>query len=53
MKDTFPDGAIRVAVQYSRLRCFGIMTDMEVEGFIISADGAVRELSEKDRWDLT
>jgi hypothetical protein len=29
------------------------MTDMVAEGFIISADGTLRELSEQDRWDLT
>jgi hypothetical protein len=52
MKDTLPNGDVRVAVQYARHRFFG-MSDMEVSGFIISADGKQRELSEKDRWDLT
>lgn len=53
MKDTLPDGAIRVAVQYSRPRFMGLMTDMVAQGFRISADGTLRELSEKDHWDLT
>ena len=53
MKDTLPDGAIRVAIQYSRPRFFGMSSDMVAEGFIISADGALRELSDQDRWDLT
>ena len=53
MKDTLPDGTIRVAVQYARPRFFGVMTDMGVDGFVISADGAMRELSQQDCWDLT
>ena len=51
MKDTLPNGDIRVAVQYARHRF--IATDMAVDGFIISADGTLKELSEQDRWDLT
>jgi|SRR5208283_1096256 len=52
MKDTLPNGDIRVAVQFSRYRFLG-MSDMTADGFIISADGTVKELSQRDHWDLT
>lgn len=52
MKDTLPDGAIRVAVQYSRHRFLGI-GEMSVDGFVVSPEGVLRGLSEQDRWDLT
>ena len=52
MKDTRPDGAIRVAVQYSHYRFLG-MSDLGADGFVITADGTISELSEQDRWDLT
>ena len=52
MKDTLPDGAIRVAVQFSRYRIFGI-SEMSVDGFVVSPEGIVRGLSERDGWDLT
>jgi hypothetical protein len=52
MKDTLPNGDVRVAVQYARHRYLG-MSDMAVSGFIISADGTQKELSKKDRLDLT
>lgn len=52
MKDTLPNGDIRVAVQFSRYRFLG-MSDMTAEGFIISPDGTLKDLSQQDHWDLT
>jgi hypothetical protein len=52
MKDTLPNGDIRVAVQFSRYRFLG-MSDMTADGFIISVAGAVKEFSQQDHWDLT
>jgi hypothetical protein len=52
MKDTLTNGDIRVAVQFSRYRFLG-MSDMTAEGFIISPDGTLKDLSQQDHWDLT
>jgi hypothetical protein len=50
MKDTLPDGTVRIVIQYHRP---GIIGEMTAEGFIAAADGTFRELSEQDHWDLT
>jgi hypothetical protein len=52
MKDTLPDGAIRVAIQRHRHGVLGI-GEMAVDGFVVYPDEKVRVLSERDTWDLT
>lgn len=52
MKDTQPDGTIRVAIQMYRHRFLGIGA-MKADGFFISPDGDVRLFTEKDEWEVT
>ena len=52
MKDTQPDGSIRVAIQMYRHRflCIGAM---RADGFFISRGNIVRGFTEKDTWAVT
>ena len=52
MKDTLPNGDVRVGIQCYRYRFLG-MGEMTADGFIVSPDGAVRPLTQEDTWDLT
>ncbi len=52
MKDTFPDGRIRIAVQCYRYRFLG-MGRMFADGFILSPDGSRSNLTQQDIWDVT
>jgi hypothetical protein len=51
MKDTLPNGDIRVGIQCYRQRIIG--GQMMADGFVVSPDGKIRPLSEEDLWDLT
>src|SRR2546430_9116344 len=52
MKDTQPDGCIRVAIQMYRYRFLGIGA-MAADGFFVSPTGNVRRFVEKDTWEVT
>ena len=52
MKDTQPDGSIRVAIQMYRYRFLGIGA-MRADGFFISPGGGVRWFTEQDTWAVT
>lgn len=52
MKDTFPDGRIRIAIQSYEYRFLGIGY-MSADGFSLLPTGALCELTEEDLWDLT
>jgi len=52
MKDSQPDGTIRVAVQMYRHRLLGIGA-MKADGFFISSAGEVRWFTEADEWEVT
>ena len=52
MKDTQPDGSIRVTIQMYRYRFLGIGA-MRADGFFVSPGGAVRWFTEKDTWAVT
>ena len=52
MKDTLPDGTIRVAVQLYRHRFLGIGS-ITADGFFVEPTGGVRRFTEEDTWDLT
>jgi hypothetical protein len=52
MKDTQPDGTIRVAIQMYRHRFLGCGS-MHADGFFISPEGAVRWFTEEDTWEVT
>jgi len=52
MKDTLPDGTIRVAVQMYRHRFMGVGT-MTADGFLIESSGTIRAFTEEDLWDVT
>lgn len=52
MKDTFPDGRIRIAIQcYRPLFVLGCW--MSADGFVSSPDGSYSDLTEQDIWDVT
>jgi hypothetical protein len=53
MKDRLPDGDIRIAIQRYRPFLLGVVGEMAVEGFRISAEGALTPLTQRDIWDLT
>ena len=52
MKDTQPDGSIRVAIQMYRPLFLGIGS-MRADGFFVSSGGNVRWFTEKDTWAVT
>ena len=52
MKDTFPDGRIRIAIQCYRNLFLGIGS-MSADGFVLSRDGSCSDLTEQDIWDVT
>jgi hypothetical protein len=52
MKDTFPDGRIRLAIQCYRYRFLGYGW-MSADGFVLYPDGSRSELSQQDIWDVT
>ncbi len=52
MKDTQPDGSIRIAIQMYRHIFMGCGR-MTADGFFISKDKIVRGLPEKDLWEVT
>ena len=52
MKDTQPDGSIRVAIQMYRHRFLGIGA-MRADGFFVSPGGVVRRFVEEDTWEVT
>ncbi len=52
MKDTLPDGDIRIGIQCYRHGFLGTGR-MTVDGFVVSSDGKMRSLSDQDVWDLT
>ena len=52
MKDTQPDGNIRVAIQMYRYRFLGIGA-MRADGFFISPENKLRWFTEKDTWEVT
>lgn len=52
MKETLPTGEIRVAIQRYRYRFLGI-GQVTAEGFVVSSDGTVRALTDRDKWELT
>lgn len=52
MKDLFPDGRIRIAIQSYQYRFLGFGY-MNADGFILAKDGSHVPLTEEDMWDLT
>lgn len=52
MKDTFPDGRIRIAIQCYRPFFLGAGW-MSADGFVSSPDGSYSDLTEQDIWDVT
>jgi len=48
--DVFPDGAHRVVVQANLPRLWGIFTETGVVGFVLSATGECRPLTEEEEW---
>jgi hypothetical protein len=52
MKDTFPDGRIRIAIQCYRHYFLGTGF-MSADGFVSSPDGSCSDLTEQDFWDIT
>ena len=52
MKDTLPNGDVRVGIQCYRYRFLG-MGQMMTDGFVVSPDGRMRPLSDEDVWKLT
>lgn len=52
MKDTLPDGTIRVAIQMYRHRFMGIGS-MTADGFFVEPNGVIRAFTEKDSWSVT
>ena len=52
MKDTLPDGRIRVAVQRYRYRFLGI-GNMMADGFFLQPDGSIQRFTEEDTWAVT
>ena len=53
MKDTLPDGQIRIALQ-RRQRYAGRGTrKIVIEGFVIASDGISRTLNQREVWYLT
>ncbi len=52
MKDTQPDGSIRVAIQMYRHRFLGIGA-MHADGFFVSPGDSVRWFVEEDTWQVT
>ena len=51
MKDTFPDGRIRIAMPC--YRPFFLGGWMSADGFVSSSDGSYSDLTEQDIWDVT
>jgi len=51
MKDTLPNGDIRVGVQCFRPGRLSV-NQMSADGFVVSSSGEMRSLTEQDRWDL-
>lgn len=52
MKDTSPDGRIRIAIQCYRHAVLGIGS-MSADGFVSSPDGSRSDLTEQNIWDVT
>jgi hypothetical protein len=52
MKDTLPDGEIRIAIQRYRYRFLGV-GEMVGDGFVIFPNGTTRPLSREDVWAIT
>lgn len=52
MKDSFPDGRIRIAIQCYRHFFLG-SGSMSADGFVSSPDGSRSDLTEQDIWDVT
>ena len=52
MKDTFPDGRIRIAIQCYRYRFLGFGW-MSADGFMLSPEGLCSELTQQDIWNVT
>ena len=52
MKETFPDGRIRIAIQGYRHFFLGSGW-MSANGFVSSPDGSLSDLTEQDIWDVT
>lgn len=52
MKDSFPDGRIRIAIQGYRHFFLGGGW-MTADGFVTSPDGSYSDLTEQDVWDGT
>ena len=52
MKDSRPDGSIRIAIQrYRNIR--GPLGEMVAEGFFIHSDGEIVWMVESDKWEVT
>ena len=52
MKDTLPDGEIRIAIQRYRYRLLGV-GEMVGDGFVIFPNGTTRPLNREDVWAVT
>jgi hypothetical protein len=52
MKETFPDGRIRIAIQCYRHFFLG-SGSMFADGFVSSPDGLRSDLTDQDFWDGT
>jgi hypothetical protein len=52
MKDTVENGDVRVGVQCLKPGRLGT-SQMSADGFVVSANGEMRSLTEQDLWDLT
>ncbi len=52
MKDTQPDGSIRVAIQMYRYRFLGLGA-MRADGFLIAPGDNLRWFTERDTWEVT
>src|SRR5512145_2453963 len=50
MKDSFPDGRIRLAIQCYRYRFLGLGW-MSADGFNLMPDGSHSDLTQQDVWD--
>jgi hypothetical protein len=51
-RDLLPDDAVRVVSQYYRKGPLGTAR-VRAEGFLMAADGVVRDLAESELWDFT
>lgn len=52
MKDTMPDGGIRVSIQRYR-KIFWAYGEITADGFTIYPDGKTKSFTDEDRWDVT